>query len=98
MLNNKTELDRIARLAKLSVLANEADTLIADLDDIVKVAQSIDDVDLTGYDCSGDAASSELREDIAVESTPPEVILRSAAESRDGFFQAPNFHGVQVKS
>ena len=88
-MQNKTELVRISRLAKLSLLAEETDGMLADISDIVKVAQSIGNADLTGYDCSGESVTSELREDVAAPSTPAAVLLSSAADTHDGFFCGP---------
>ena len=91
MLHSRTELARMARLAKLSLPAEEEEGMLDDLSDLVKVAQSIGHVDLTGFDCSGggDADTSGLRDDVLSPSTPVDALLSSAADARDGYFCGP---------
>ena len=49
------ELKKIAALAKLSLDNVDTDELAADMAGIMEVANSIDDLDLSSLDCSGDA-------------------------------------------
>ena len=89
-MRNKTELAVIARLAKLSLLAEETDAILSELKHIVDITQPITDADLTSFDTSGDdCEAASLREDIITPSPPAEVILSSAAEQHGGFFSAP---------
>ena len=89
MMKDKTELARVARLAKLALLPEEEDATLAEMSGILAVAQGICDVDLTGYDCSCEAETSELREDVVAPSLSAEALLSSAAENRDGYFCGP---------
>ena len=89
MINNE-KLERLARLAKLSLLAEDADALLTDITDIVKVAQTLDDVDLSLMDCSGDNEVAEMREDTVKASLQAEAVLSNAAIKRDGYFVAPS--------
>ena len=82
----REELKRIARLAKLSVAAGETDALLSDMSDIIKIAQSIDDADLSALDCGSVNDAAQLREDSVAPPLPAGVILSNAAQKRDGYF------------
>ena len=85
----QNELQKIARLAKLSLAGEDMDAIMADMTNIISVAQSIDGADLSNLDCAGDSVTVALREDIVMPSLPAEVILSNAAVKRDGCFSAP---------
>ena len=80
------ELVRIARLAKLSVAAEDMDLLMADMGDIIQVAQSIDDADLSLFDCKGGDETADLRDDVVVQPLSADLILRNAPKKQDGCF------------
>jgi len=82
------ELIRIARLAKLELAAEDTDALMTDMTDIIKIAQSIDDADLTLLDCTSGNEAAALREDIAAPPLTADIILKNAAIKRDGYFAA----------
>jgi len=82
------ELMRIARLAKLELAAGDTDALMLDMTDILKVAQSIDDADLSLLNCTSGNEAAELREDIVIPPFPADMILKNAAIKRDDYFAA----------
>ena len=84
------ELKRIARLAKLSLAADEMDALMADMPRIYNVVQPITDADLSSFDCTvGDEETAVLRDDTALPSLPLDEVLANAQEQRDGYFTGP---------
>ena len=85
-MKNKEELTNIIRLAKLSAESEDAEALFNEIVDTVSIVQSVNDVDLSEYDCSDEVMISSLREDEVMESTPVDMILSNAAEVEDNFF------------
>ena len=86
---NRAQLVEIARLAKISLPAEDADVMLAEMGDLISIAQSVCDADLTGYDCTADIETSDMREDVVIPSTPADVLLSTAADSRQGYFCGP---------
>ena len=87
------ELIRIARLAKLSLTDEDTDALLMDMSDIIKVAQSIDNADLSSLNCVGEDEIATLRDDIIATPLPTDMILKNAAKKQDGYIA-----GVTVAS
>lgn len=87
------ELLRIVRLAKLSLTDEDTDALMTDMSDIIKIAQTIDDADLSLLDCTNKDENAILRDDIVVPPLQTDIILRNAAKKQDGYFK-----GVTVAS
>jgi len=83
------ELIKIARLAKLSIDDGRADALLREMEGILSLGEAINNVDLSGFDCTAATETARLREDIVKESLPVDVILKNAAEKRDGYFVGP---------
>jgi aspartyl-tRNA(Asn)/glutamyl-tRNA(Gln) amidotransferase subunit C len=83
------ELIKIAGLAKLSLEGEDVHALMADVADIMALAKSIDDADLSGLDCSVAPEYSTLRGDDVLPSTPNDAILSNAPDRRGGFFAGP---------
>jgi aspartyl-tRNA(Asn)/glutamyl-tRNA(Gln) amidotransferase subunit C len=80
------ELIRIARLAKLSLADEDTDALLTDMSDIINVAQSIDNADLSLLNCAGEEEIAALRDDIIAQPLPADIILRNAANKQDSYF------------
>jgi aspartyl-tRNA(Asn)/glutamyl-tRNA(Gln) amidotransferase subunit C len=80
------ELIRIARLAKLSLTDEDTDALLMDMSDIINVAQSIDNADLSSLNCTGEEEIAILRDDITATPLPTDMILKNAAKKQDGYF------------
>ena len=85
-MKNKEELVDIIRLAKLSVESEDIDMLFDDMTDILNIVRSINDVDLSVYDCSDEVIISSPREDEVIMSLPVDMILSNATEKKDNFF------------
>jgi aspartyl-tRNA(Asn)/glutamyl-tRNA(Gln) amidotransferase subunit C len=80
------ELLRIARLAKLSLTDEDTDALMTDMSDIINIAQSIDNADLSFLDRTNEDEIAILRDDIIVPPLPTDLILRNAAKKQGGYF------------
>ena len=87
-MRTKEELMNIARLAKLSVEIEDMETMYNELTDMLKIVETIKDVDLAQYDCTETLKTSDLREDEVKASLPVELILSDAAKKHDDFFTA----------
>ena len=87
-MRSKDELVEAARLAKLSLDSEELSSLFDGISDIMNVVESINDVDLSKFDCSEETTVSELREDDVKPSLAVDSILSNAAEKQDDFFIA----------
>ena len=88
------ELERIARLAGLSLSDEEKELLCSDLSRIVPYMERIAELDLS-FDSEDDAAGKSnpeetfLREDRSALSDISEKILAQAPLSKDGMFTVP---------
>ncbi|MDR0490583.1 MAG: hypothetical protein LBH28_04985 [Oscillospiraceae bacterium] len=82
------ELTKIAKLAKLSLAGENIDALVADMADIISLAQSICDADLSNLDRTWEDAPATLRGDVVLPSLPADLILANAAAKREGHFVA----------
>ena len=87
------ELQKIARLAKLTLTDEDAGELMAQMEDIFSIGKAINDVDLSQFDCSAVCESATLREDILAPSLPVDEILQGAPEIQRGYFAVPTGGG-----
>ncbi len=78
---------RIAALAKLYISEEQLEEITGDLSGIIAFADAVASVDASGYDVEAeDGPAYPLRPDITAASYEPELILKNAMESGDGFF------------
>ena len=87
-MRSKDELMEAAWLAKLSLDSEELSSLFEGIGDVMNIVESINDLDLSKFDCSEETTVSELREDDVTPSLDVDVILSNAAEKQDNFFIA----------
>ncbi len=91
------ELERVAKLAGLSVEGKEKEILLSDFSRITEYMERITTLDTSSVKDAGSNAASEascgtrdsLREDIAVQSELPQTILRGAPASDGSSFAVP---------
>lgn len=84
------EIEKIARLAKLSLEKEELEALRGDLEKILDFAGSLSGESLEeGELLLESLPEMELREDQMGACLPRDEILAGAPESRDGFFYVP---------
>jgi len=82
--------DRVARLARLSLTDDERNTFARQLDDILAYAESIQALDTDGVEPMSHASGTErFREDAPAPSLDRELALAEAPDAADGLFRAP---------
>jgi len=83
---DKSTLDHIAELSKLSFTEEETEKMIDQMSDIITLMDTIRDIDIK-YDDTKDKNEipyAELREDKAGDSFPTEKLLRNTVSGGDG--------------
>jgi aspartyl-tRNA(Asn)/glutamyl-tRNA(Gln) amidotransferase subunit C len=82
--------DRVARLARLSLTDDERNTFARQLDQILAYAESIQALDTDGVEPMSHASGTErFREDAPAKSLDRERALAEAPDAADGLFRAP---------
>lgn len=91
------EVQKVARLARLSLSEDETRGLQHDLDGILGYVALLDEVDTSGVEPTAHAiaVASALREDVIIPSLPQEEALAAAPASRDGGFAVPKVLEVE---
>jgi aspartyl-tRNA(Asn)/glutamyl-tRNA(Gln) amidotransferase subunit C len=86
--------DHVARLAHLSLTAEEREVFARQLDQVLAYAESIQALDTDGVEPMSHAASTEtFREDVPHDGLPREAALGSAPDPGDGLFRVPRVLG-----
>ncbi len=86
--------EHVARLAHLSLTADERETFARQLDEVLAHAESIRVLDTTGVEpMSHAAAAGTFREDRPHESLPREAVLAAAPDADAGLFRVPRVIG-----
>ena len=86
--------DHVARLAHLSLTAEERTAFARQLEQVLAYAESIQALDTTGVEPMSHAAAREtFREDVARESQPRDAFLEAAPDAADGLFRVPRVLG-----
>ncbi|PYQ41996.1 MAG: Asp-tRNA(Asn)/Glu-tRNA(Gln) amidotransferase GatCAB subunit C [Acidobacteria bacterium] len=86
--------DHVARLARLSLTAEEREAFARQLDQVLAYAESIQALDTTGVEPMSHAAAREtFREDVPRPSLPREAALAAAPDAEDGLFRVPRVLG-----
>lgn len=80
----------LSGLGKLSLTEQELESFAADMERILEIMDSINEVEITGevYQEPG-VAFGDLRQDEKKDSTPTETILQNAKEKQDNAFVVP---------
>ena len=82
--------DHVARLAHLSLTAEERETFTRQLQEILAYAEAIQALDTASVEPMSHAGSaSPLREDAAGPELPRDEALRAAPDPADGLFRVP---------
>jgi aspartyl-tRNA(Asn)/glutamyl-tRNA(Gln) amidotransferase subunit C len=86
--------DHVARLAHLSLTAEERAAFARQLEQVLAYAESIQALDTTGVEPMSHAAAREtFREDVVRASLPREEALAAAPDAEDGLFRVPRVLG-----
>lgn len=86
--------DHVARLAHLSLTAEEREAFARQLDQVLAYAESIQALDTAGVEPMSHAAATEtFREDVPREGLPREAALAAAPDAADGLFRVPRVLG-----
>jgi aspartyl-tRNA(Asn)/glutamyl-tRNA(Gln) amidotransferase subunit C len=86
--------DHVARLARLSLTAEERETFARQLDGILAYAESIQALDTEGVEPMSHAgAAATLRDDAPAPSLDRERVLGAAPDATDGLFRVPKVIG-----
>ena len=88
--------DHVARLARLSLTAEEREAFARQLDQVLAYAESIQALDVTGVEPMSHAAATEVfREDVVGQCLPRETVLAAApdADPESGLFRVPRVLG-----
>jgi aspartyl-tRNA(Asn)/glutamyl-tRNA(Gln) amidotransferase subunit C len=86
--------DHVARLAHLSLTAEEREAFARQLDQVLTYAESIQALDTDGVEPMSHAAATEtFREDVPREGLPRDAILATAPDAEDGLFRVPRVLG-----
>jgi aspartyl-tRNA(Asn)/glutamyl-tRNA(Gln) amidotransferase subunit C len=86
--------DHVARLAHLSLTADEREAFARQLDQVLAYAESIQSLDTANVEPMSHAAASEtFRPDVPHESLPRETVMASAPDQGEGLFRVPRVLG-----
>ena len=86
--------EHVARLAHLSLTAEERDTFARQLDDVLAYAESIQSLDTEGVEpMSHVSGAGLLREDREQPSLDRETVLAEAPDAEGGLFRVPRVLG-----
>lgn len=85
--------DHVARLARLSLAADERELFARQLDEILAWAESLQSVDVTGVEPIPTAIAAAWREDAEREGLPRECVLEGAPDAAEGLFRVPRVIG-----
>ena len=86
--------DHVARLAHLSLTAEERESFARQLEQVLAYAESIQALDVTGVEPMSHAAAREtFREDVVRQSLPRDAALAAAPDAGDGLFRVPRVLG-----
>ncbi len=88
---DRTIVDRVARLARLSLTDEERETFTRQLRDILDYFARLQELDLRAAEptAHAPAATNVLREDVARPGLDRAEVLAAAPAQEDGFFKVP---------
>ena len=89
------EVRHVAKLAKLSFADHEILHFTEQISDIIDMVEQLKEVDTTGVEVTthGYSLVNVLREDVPVEGTDRDLLMRNVKTSEDGFIQVPAIMG-----
>ena len=86
---DEATVDSVARLARLSLTAEERSRFARELEAILAWAESLQALDTAGVPPMSDAPTGRLREDETRAGLPREQALAQAPDPADGLFRVP---------
>lgn len=87
----RTEVEHVARLARLALSEDELQALTGQLDAILGYVEQLNNLDTDGIEPTAHAVPMEnaFREDVARPSLPVDLALQNAPAATDGCFRVP---------
>ncbi|WP_322907797.1 Asp-tRNA(Asn)/Glu-tRNA(Gln) amidotransferase subunit GatC [Paenibacillus campi] len=88
---NISDVEHVAKLARLDLSAEEKETFTAQLSAILKYAEKLNELDTDNVEPTTHVlhVSNVMRDDEVKESLPIEKVLRNAPDDEDGQFKVP---------
>lgn len=85
------EVKHVAKLAKLEFTDDELQMFAGQMDEIIKMVQQLSEVDTTGVPVTSTVAEAKnvMREDVAVQGTDREELMRNVPQKDRGFVKVP---------
>ncbi len=86
--------EHVAKLARLDLTEKEKELFSKQLDDILKYAEQMNEVDTTDVEPMSHAIpiTNVMREDIVVYDNTKEELMENAPSDEDGFFRVPKIN------
>jgi aspartyl-tRNA(Asn)/glutamyl-tRNA(Gln) amidotransferase subunit C len=99
---SRTEVEKIAKLAKLSFTDTEYDALTGELNNVLGYIDQLKELDVAGVqpleNLNEAIEESALRPDIRTESLPVDMALKNAPKSADNYFLVPKVLEQTIKN
>lgn len=88
----KEQVNHVANLARLEFDEEQIEKFTKQLDDIISLAESLNEVDTTNVEPTSHVLDirNVLREDKAKPGLPREEVLKNAPDQKDGQFRVPS--------
>ncbi|MBU5213855.1 Asp-tRNA(Asn)/Glu-tRNA(Gln) amidotransferase subunit GatC [Heyndrickxia oleronia] len=88
----KEQVNHVANLARLEFDEEQIEKFTKQLDDIISLAESLNEVDTTNVEPTSHVLDirNVLREDKAKAGLPREEVLKNAPDQKDGQFRVPS--------
>ncbi len=89
------DIEKMARLARLSFTDEEKQNLASHLDTIVSYVEKLDELDTTDVQPTYHVLDMQnvLRDDVVEPSLHPDEVLRNAPNKKNGYFSVPKVIG-----
>ncbi|MBS4175621.1 Asp-tRNA(Asn)/Glu-tRNA(Gln) amidotransferase subunit GatC [Bacillus sp. FJAT-49736] len=89
---SKEQVYHVANLARLDIKEQEAEKFTKQLDDIINLAELLNEVDTSGIKPTSHVLNihNVMREDEAEEGLPREEVLKNAPDHKDGQIRVPS--------
>jgi aspartyl-tRNA(Asn)/glutamyl-tRNA(Gln) amidotransferase subunit C len=91
----RSDVERVAALARLSLDPAEAERMTSELDVVLEYAQLLQEVDTSGVEATSHAVPlpTPMRADVPLPPVDPELALANAPERQDSAFVVPRVIG-----
>ncbi len=92
---DRKEVEKVARLARLTLTEDEIETITPQLDKILEYVDKLNELDTSGVEPTSHVSAHPvgLREDLTTPSLSKEEALGNAPDRKDDFFRVPKIIG-----